>query len=609
MRRLGIYGENLPTKKSKVIEPSDFLIGGLIGQFERKYDKTFVVRGTDELQEIFGGHVISTYYGWDAVQGFFDNASGVSAKLYVKSHVGNTGSAIDAVVASSTALDGAGASLFTIQAAYQENLEYGTSGNRTGYTITNGDRFTTAVKTANSASDTFVIVDSVSDIKVGDIIKVVATAGGGATVYKEVTSIDESTGQVNFSGAFDGSANADVDDVVTVPGFQIKTYRKSTTGIEKEVDKELGKVWCTMQDAVTDYYVENVFSTSKWLKITDLDPVTAVGATIFPADVATVEYLTSGANGTSPTTSAHWSYNLDAFDDDPVRMMCCPETTLEAFNKAGETYCQGRDDNPKWIYNIPSSQTKAQLLIIGSVYQRSDDVLGVIVANWLKKDDPFSTSVIAPKREIPNVGHVMGAWVRSIGALGIHYIPAVPNNSIYGVSGVVGEDTGLTFLDDDDRTDLADAGINVIQNISGQGIVIKNFFTPSTTKEFKFANGIMMREYIKISVIDSLQDTENEPNNYERIQSGKSAITSFMAKLWTRGSTGNVPLGETFGQTIDPETGQGSDMSDHFQVQADLINNPQANIEAGERNYDIWFTYPSPAGSIKIGVGLMLLGQ
>lgn len=604
MRRLGVYGENLPTKKSKTVEPADFSVGGIHGLFERKYDKTFLCNNISEFREIFGDNVISTYYGWDAVQGFFDNLNTVRGKLYIKSHVGNDGTTIDAVVADSTALDGAGENLFTISAAYQEEDEYGTSGNRTGYQIENGTRFTTAIKTSTTKDNTYVIVDSVSDIKVGDIIKVVATAGGGATVYKEVTEIDESSGKVSFSGAFDGAANPDVDDVVTIPGFKIKTYRKSTSGIEKEVDVELGKQWLTMQDAVTDYYVENVFAVSKWIKVTDLDPATAVGANIFPADVSTTEYLTSGANGTNPTTAAHWSFEITAFDDDPIRMLCNPETTLETVNKAGETYCQGRDDNPKWIYNVSSSQTKAQLQTIGSLYQRSDDVLGVIVANWLEKDDPFATSANAPKREIPNVGHVMGNWIRSIGQLGIHYIPAVPINPLLGVTGVVGD----TFLDDNDRTDLAEYGINVIQNITGQGIVIKNFFTPSTTKEFKFANGILMREFIKISVVDSLADTENEPNNFERIQASRSAVVSFMTRLWLVGSTGNVPTGETFGQTIDPETGQSSDISDHFQVQADIINNPQANIEAGERNIDTWFTYPSPAGSIKIGVGLMLLG-
>lgn len=610
MRRLGVYGDNLPTKKSKNVEASDFLIGGVLALFERKFDRTFVIRNTEELIEIFGKNIISTYYGWDAVQGFFDNVAGTNAKLFIKSHVGNDGTDIDAVVASSTALDGASEDLFSIQSAYQEELDYGTSGNRTGYTIENGDRFTTAISSAGASTDLFVEVDSVADVKVGDIIKVVATGGAGGTIYKKVTSVDESAGKIYFADAFDSGATITPaeDDEVTIPGFKIKTYRKTTSGIEKEVDTTLGESWLTTEDEVTDYYVENIFENSKWLKITDLDPTTIVGANRMPAEVSTVTYLTGGDNGTSPTTSAHWEHGFDAFDDDPIRILCCPETTLASLNKAGETYLQGRTDTPKWMYNIPSSQSKSQLITIGNNYQRSDDVLGVICAQWLKKDDPFSTAVNAPKREIPNVGHIMGLWISSIDKNGVHYIPALKNNPIKGVSGVVGEDEGLTFLNDLDRTDLADAGINVIQNVSGSGIILRNFFTPSTTKEFKFANGIMMREYIKISIVDSLQDTENEPNNYTRIQASRSAIVSFMNRLWQAGSTGNVPEGETFGQTIDPDTGEGSSKEDHFQVQADLVNNPQADIENGERNLDTWFTYPAPAGSIKIGVGLMLLG-
>jgi hypothetical protein len=604
LRTLGIHGSNLPTKKAKTVAASDFAIGGILAQFERKFLISFLCHNTDEAKEIFGDNIISTYYGWDAVQGFFDNIAEVKGKLYIKSQVGNTGSAIDAVSATGSVADGAAAPLFTLKAAYKKNLEYGVSGNRTGYTVTNGTRFTTAIKTASLKTDTFIILDSVSGIKVGDIIKVVSTGGGGATVYKKITVIDEGTGKVTFAAAFHGTANPEIDDVVTIPGFQIKTFRKSITGIETEVEKEIGKVWCTMESEVTDFYVENIFAENKYLDIDDLDPATAVGATKYPVDVATVTYLTSGADGTAATTSAHWSYNFAAFDDDPIRFLACPETTLETLNKAGELYLRSRDDTPKWMYNITSNQSKSQLLTIGSLYQRSDDVMGVIVANWLEKEDPFSTSVNAPKREIPNVGHVMGNWIRSIMKNGIHYIPAVPTNPLLGVTGVVGD----TFLNDTDRTELAEAGINVIQDISGTGIIVKNFFTPSTTKEFMFANGILMRDYIKVSGVDSLGDTENEPNSYDRIQASRSALYSFMVKLWKNGSTNNVPEGETFGQTIDPDTGKASPMSDHFQVQADIINNPQASIESGQRDIYVWFTYPTPAGSINIGVGLMLLG-
>ena len=315
-------------------------------------------------------------------------------------------------------------------------------------------------------------------------------------------------------------------------------------------------------------------------------------------------YLTSGANGTSPTTVAHWSQDLLAFDDDSIRMLCNVETTDEDIQKAGEIYCKARNDIPKWMYNTPEDQSKSQLITLGNNYQRSDDVVGILSANWYEKADPFASSTLAPKRTIPSCAHHMGAWIRCIGTLGIHWIPAVNAIPILGVTGVVGDQ----FLDDLDRTDIAEAGFNVSQFVKGSGILIKSWFTPSTTTEFQFGNGILMREFIKVSIKDSLADTVNEPNNFDRIQSSRSAIVYFFNSLWESGSTGNVPEGETFGQTIDPETGEATNESNHYQVQADLVNNPQANIEAGERNLDSWFTYPSPAGSIKIGVGLMLLG-
>lgn len=601
LRRLGVYGANLPTKKSKIVQASDFAIGGIIGQFERKFDQAFEVQTPEDFKTIFGDHITSTFYGSDAVNGFFDNVSGVDAKLIVVSQVGNTGSAIDAVVADSDVPDGTPEDVLTIEAAYQEELEYGISGNRTGYTVTNGDRFLTACKTANSNTDVFVILDSVSGIRVGDIMKFVGTGGGGATVYKVITIIDESTGKVSFSGAFDGAANMEIADVASVLGFRLRVYRQSLSGIVTEVDEELGKIFCTTESGVTDFFIENVFATSKWVKVTRNTTTPATPDLTLPVDIATVTYLASGADGTAPTTSAHWDFSLALLDDEDVRFIANAESTIETVNKAGETYCQGRTDKPKWLYNIPENQSEAQLKQLGQLYQRSDDVLGVIVANWLKIPDPFSTSTIALDRTIPNVGHVMGAWIRTIETLGIHYVPAVLSVPLRGITGIRGD----TFKNAVDRTDIAEAGVNVIQDITGSGIIIKNFFTPSTTTEFQFANGILMREFIKVSAVDSLQSSENTPNSLNRIKEDKMAILFFMRRLWDRGNTGNVPIGETFGQSEDV-AGTPTDFDDHVEVIADLTNNPQSRIDLGERNIDIYFTYPTPAGSIKIGVGILL---
>lgn len=605
LRRLGTYAENLPTIKQKNVIAADFSIGGIIGQFERKFDKAFAVKSAAEAIEIFGSHVIETYYGWDAVNGFFDNIAGVNATLYIAPYVGFTGSAIDAVVAFANLSDGTPENVIKLEAAYKGDLEYGISGNRTGYTITNGDRFVTAASATAIATAKTITVDSVAGMRVGDIIKIVLTAGVGATVYHTITAIDEGNKQVTWTDAdLDpaGTSTLAVDDVVSIPGFRLRVWRKDTNGIVKEVDTDLGKIYCSPQSAVSDFFVENVFSESKWLKPTRLTTTPATLDLTFPVDVSSVTYLTSGADGTSPTTAAHWSRTLTRLDDLPVRFITNAETSLQAVQNAGETYCQGRNDNPKWIYMLAENRTKDQMIQDGQNYQRSDDVLGVIVNNWLKIDDPFSNSALAPYRHIPNVGHVMGIWIRVISEIGVHYVPALRNTPLLGIQGLVGEQV----LDDNNRTDVAEAGVNVIQEVAGSGFIIRNFFTPSTTTEFRFANGILMREFIKVSLVDSFALSENEPNTLDKIRELKMAALQFMYRLWFRGSTGNVPEGETFAQSEDAE-GNKTSFDDHVIIRADLTNNPQANINLGERNVDLWFSYPPPAGSTKVGIGFLLL--
>ncbi len=54
LRTLGVQGENLPTKKSLTVSPSDFLIGGMLIDAERLYNRTYTVRSPEEFAEIFG---------------------------------------------------------------------------------------------------------------------------------------------------------------------------------------------------------------------------------------------------------------------------------------------------------------------------------------------------------------------------------------------------------------------------------------------------------------------------------------------------------------------------------------------------------------------------
>ena len=606
-RTLGVHGKDLPTRKSKVISPSDFSIAAIVGQFERKYDNSFLVYNSREKQEIFGDDISSSWYGSETVDAFFNNVGDVGAKLYIKSHVGYTGAAIDAVVASATIQNQTPVDLLTLQAAYQYKaegaLEYGISGNRTGYTLTNGSRFETTCSTTGLATDTWIYVTSAADIKVGDTLKIFLTDGGAATVYHVVTAVDEATKKVSFTDVIHATKKATATDVVQVMGLRLRVWRKNLKGVVTEVDTDLGKVFCSLNSLVADYYIENIFSTSKWIDVTRIVTTPATPDLDFPTDVTDVTYLTSGADGTAPTTAAHWSRDLTQLDSIPFRFICNPETSTATIQQAIETYCHAREDKPKVFTVLPQDQTKAQLITLGNNHQRADDVLEVLVADWIKITDPFSNSVLAPKRVIPNCGFVMGTFIRTIETKGIHFIPQ-KDTPLFSVEGL--DNDNILTISDDDRTDLANkAGINVIQFINGYGYVIRNFRTPSTSLEYRYFNAIVMREYIKISGVDSLQGSENQPNTFERIKEDRDAELQFMYSLWVRGSTGSVRTGETFGQSQNLD-GSLTKFSDHVEVIADITNNPQSNINAGERNIDIYFTFPAPAESIYVRVGLWL---
>lgn len=85
-------------KKQAQVQPARFSNGGVIGQFERKYRKVFQVNSATEAGIIFGVPM-AAFYGMDFVNAFYTNVANVAAALFIKAHVGNTGTAIDAVVA------------------------------------------------------------------------------------------------------------------------------------------------------------------------------------------------------------------------------------------------------------------------------------------------------------------------------------------------------------------------------------------------------------------------------------------------------------------------------------------------------------------------------
>ena len=605
LRTFGVNPANLPVKRTITVQASDFLIGGMILNAERRYNRAFEVSSPEEYAEIFGGQVSVNDYGPDAVKGFFDNTVETSPTLVVQTFLGYDGSNVDSVVASRLVADaGADSDAYNIQAAYQGELEYGTSGNRTGFRITSATRFTTlAAATVAATGVSMAQLDSVIGIVVGDIVRFDATGG---VVYKKVTAIDEANNTITWAGDFESAPAAGetlaVDDVVDVPGFTIQTFRQSVNGVETEVAVDLGQQICSTESEVSDFYVENIHAANNWIDITEASASTLQNR--FPTANSATIYLAGGADGTAVATATAARVFYEKLNDFNVRFLANPETTDTAIQKELEAYSRSRSkvDNPIVIGVLPENRTKQQLITLGNSYQRSDEVDAVLVGHWLRVNDPFTLSQNAPLRTVPACGHVMGLWIRTIDTLGIHFVPSTNQTLILGAEGVVGDQ----FLNDRDRTDIAEAGVNLIQERVGVGIKFANCRTPSTDVAFAFGNGIVMKNFIKVSSVDSLQGSENTPNSLNRLQSDRMAILTFLYNLWFSGSTGDVPEGETFGQTVDAD-GNATGPEDHFTVSIPVNRNTPAILQMGQRNIEVYFRYPAPGESIEIGVGILLL--
>lgn len=617
LRRQGVYGKNLPTKKTGSVQASQFSIAGIIARMERRFDHAFDVTSPQDVAAIFGNQVVSADYGPDAVDGFFKTLMGQNGKLYIYSPpycaTGAPGALSDTQALMSLPDTGGTPQLpITIKPGYQTYAEYGVGGNRTGVRIEVGDRFSTTASASSTSADAFVVLDSVADFHVGDIVKIVCTGGSTpATLHLVVTAVDVSAKKISFAAAFGAVSFPLITDVVTIPAFKIRTYRKTLDGIESEMDVELGKQWLGLNSAAPAYYPPNVFEASSWIVVTVTATTTlsasklpaVQAATVYPSSTVVGATLTPATDGAAMTTEGQLYRAFHAFDSLPVRFLGYAESTDSAIQKAGENYCKSRDDNPIWVAVLPESRTKAQLITIGNNWQRADEVDAVLPGHWGKKVDPFQSSPTAAPRTIPLLGHIMGLACQGIEVKGIHASCAQKDLTLQGLVGI----SGTQFTSDTDRTDLANAGINCIEFIAGYGYCLRNFLSPSTAQEFQFANGVVMRNFIKVSAVDSLQISENTPNSLNRIQSDRTAIEAFLRKIWDQGSTGNVARGESFGQEQNAD-GTFTKFEDHVEIRADAVNNPTSSLQAGNRNLDVYFTYPAPAGSIQIGVGITMRG-
>jgi hypothetical protein len=587
LRRQGVFGYNLPAQVGSIVQPAAFNIVGQIGRFARGISGLLDINQVSEIPTKLGGYK-EGFLGRYVLESVFANLRGQPCKVWVKPFV-----ASNAVQASSIVqdIDGSPENTLSIRAAYNKLIDKSEDGNKTGYTLVKGNRFSTTLASSASLGDTSIVLTSIIGVRVGDILQI------NSTVFTKVSAIDEGTRTCTV-GAL--SAGVTSGDLVNAKGFRIVTYRKNQNGVSIKQNLVENDIWLSMEPENTEFYIENAFANHPWLDITDLASTNS-GFNKYPVDVTTITYLTSGSDGTSPSSASDWNL-YSAFDNKDIRFLFNSDSSLKEVNEAGENYCTNRLDTPIWMYHIPKNQTKNQLITIGQGYQRSNQVQGLIASSYRSVINPIGVGA-NPTIEIPVVGGVTGNIVYSFYAFGFHRAAAGDDMPLLGFtsSGTTNEDN----FTEDERTELCQAGINITQNIPGRGLLLRSFYTPSTNLGALFANYLVMQNFIKISSVESLYKVENRPNRLSSLKIYADSIKDFGKKLYDGSFPFGIDSDGAFGE-FTKQDGTLSGFEDVFIVQADQFNNPNSQIIIGEGNIFVRFFPAAPLTSLGIGVGVTI---
>jgi len=590
MRRRGVFGYNLPPRTGVEILPADFGFVGLIGRFDRGFDEVIVLNNKSEADYKAGDNRLG-FYGRYVLDHTYANLKGVQCKIGIKGYV-----ASDAVQAKSLVLGKNTASAIEsaqVLSAFQLKNDKSIYGNKLAFSWINGDRFKTTMAANSLAGATSLLLTSISDIRIGDVLRI-----GSVPEYVKVLTIDETLKAVGCAATTNAFTAA--DDVAAI-GFKISVFKKNRRGLLNEVKLPQSTRWLSLEPQNIEFYIGNQFKDHPLINITDSNSSSAVLFDKYPADI-TKRMLTGGSDGTAPSSSADWNDLLASFDSFPIRLLGNADSTVSGVNVAGEAYCTERLDTPVWISNITKDLTKDELITVGNGFQRSDQVQAVLSYGWRNVSDPIGDGA-NPVIRIPNIGGVMGNWIKTFYRLGFHRVPAGEDSPMSGYVDTpnLPEDS----WSEDDRTDLLAAGINLIQARPGKGVLLRSFRTLSTNVGALFGHYLIMQNFFKISTVESLSQAENRPNKLSKLKEYGQKINDFGYKCWQ----GSFPFGidpeGAFG-SFKKEDGTDSTFADVFIVQADEFNNDQAAINVGEGDIATRFYPPPLLESLAVGVGVVI---
>lgn len=585
---IGVQTEDLPTIKAAGITGAALNRANLIGNFERGRRKVVSVSSFPEAALAFGAKQ-SSMYGMFVLESLFTNLDGIAGVVNVRRSIAD-----DAVAAflNVNNTHGTPASVLKVKAGQLGDEDPGTWANASlGFLMLASSRLTTKL-TAIASSATLISVEAAPEYEVGDIISVNGT-------LTKVTKVDQLNGQLTVSIAVSGA----VDAPVAVVDRTIKVYRKDlTTGMITLV--ETLKNLTTMSDSAY-YFLLRVNSSdfgSRYLALEHLTTPSAGLVTDLPAvvvdSIANITWLASGTNGTAMTEVTDLAL-VDEFDSQTI-LTTHSERFTETWNDALEAKCYNNGNGKRVnIGTAPMSTAAVTADVLAFARRRrlSRKVHALYNGAWLQVDDPTGLGPNA-KKNIPNVGAIIGFTIQEHVRRGVHKVPASRKKGLLGIRGLTHEINNSV-----DFTPLADVGMNWITT-DGTNYHIRSARTPSKEKEFVFFNGMFMSCYFKVTFENDqvIAQLENETDTEAILKSLRNGMQAF-ASVIHKGST-NGGLESGFAKFVKPD-GTVTGFNDVVRIVADQTINPFDDVTAGIIRAKFYFMAPTPAERFVIGVGLL----
>jgi hypothetical protein len=328
---------------------------------------------------------------------------------------------------------------------------------------------------------------------------------------------------------------------------------------------------------------------SKYIRL-DASPASSTSTLTVGGDP---QPLGGGSNGTfaEGEVSERAQNALDAFDTQPIQLLCCPETATIEFSEAAMTRCEELGDR-MFVGHLPIGEEGSLDLDaaieqddgVGTLadYARSDSLrgakrYGALYGPNVLVPDPLSTE---PK-SVPPTGHILGVYARTDMQRGIWKAPAGDGARLLGVLDVTDRvsDTTHTYF-------VKQLGINLVRPVVGKGLVVDSARTLSTDPRWLYVNVRLLFNFVKSSLKLGLRWVVGEPNDatlWGRVK--HDSVEPFLMGLWRAGAFGSGTPGQSFNVVVDG------------------TNNRADDVMAGRLNVDVAF-YPSrPAETIVVRVG------